>query len=224
MTISVVLPVRNGERHLAVALESVRAQTLAPDEIVLVDHGSTDRTREIAEGFAGVRVVPLSGGSQGDAFNAGIAAATGTLVAFQSDDDVWLPRRLERQTALLASTGAAGCVGLTEFFLEPGETPPPGFRAETLDGPRAVRLPEALLAERALFERLGGWRPEIGTSGDVDWFARVRDAGVELAVLDEVVVRKRVHGGAVTFIPGGPERGLLEAARASIARKKAGAG
>lgn len=220
MRISVVMPVRNSERWLAASLESVAAQSLAPVEVVLVDDASTDATREIAAGFDGVRVIPLVGGTLGDAFNEGIAATSGTHIAFQASDDLWLPRKLEGQSALLARTGAAACIGLTEFFVDPEDGAPPGFRHELLEAPRPARLPEALLADRALFERYGGWRPEIGSSGDVDWFARIHDAGVELAVLDEVVVHRRVHGASVTHASNRVNEGLLEAARAAIERKR----
>src|SRR5687768_741527 len=144
MTISVVMPVRDDERFLAAALGSIRAQTLRPDEVVLVDGGSTDGTRAIAAGFADVRVLDQRGATLGDAYNEGIAATSGDLLAFHAGDDVWLPAKLERQATLLAATGAAACVGLAEFFLEPGEEPPPGFRPELLEAPRPARIPETL--------------------------------------------------------------------------------
>ena len=55
--VSVVMPVKDGERYLAEALESVVAQTYAPHEIVVVDGASTDRSAEIARSYAGVEVI-----------------------------------------------------------------------------------------------------------------------------------------------------------------------
>ncbi len=70
--VSVVIPAFNVERYLAAAIESVRAQTLAPTEIIVVDDGSTDGTRAVAEA-AGVRVIAQSNAGVSAARNAGIA-------------------------------------------------------------------------------------------------------------------------------------------------------
>ena len=94
MNVSVVMAVRDGERYLAEALASVDAQTVAPLEVLLVDGGSRDATRAIAEGH-GARVLEQEGDTLADAFNTGIRAARGDAIAFLSHDDVWLPRKLE---------------------------------------------------------------------------------------------------------------------------------
>ena len=83
MNVSVVMAVRDGERYLAEALASVHAQTVAPLEILLVDGGSTDATREIADG-AGARVIEQRGDTLADAYNTGIEDARGDVVAFLS--------------------------------------------------------------------------------------------------------------------------------------------
>jgi glycosyltransferase involved in cell wall biosynthesis len=220
MTICVVMPVRDDAPFLSESLESVRAQTLRPSEVVLIDGGSTDGTQEVAARFPEVRLLAQRGPTLGDAYNEGIAATSAPLVAFHAGDDIWLPDKLERQAALLRETGSQACIGLAEFFLTEGEGPPPGFRTELLDGPQPARIPETLLCERALFERFGGWRPELSPSGDVDWFARIMDGGVAVPVLDAVVVRKRVHASSITHRTTEGVGGLLETARASIARKR----
>ena len=72
MKLSVVVPVFDGARWLAAALESARAQTLPPDEIVVVDDGSTDDSAAIARAVPGVRVVTQP--------HAGVAAARTSIV------------------------------------------------------------------------------------------------------------------------------------------------
>ena len=156
MNVSVVMAVRDGERYLAEALASVDAQTVAPLEVLLVDGGSRDATRAIAEGH-GARVLEQEGDTLADAFNTGIRAARGDAIAFLSHDDVWLPRKLELQRAALAR--AEACVCHAEFFLD--AEPPPGFRPELLDGPRPVRVMEALAARSALFDAVGLLRPDV---------------------------------------------------------------
>ena len=103
-----------------------------------------------------------------------------------------------------------------EFFLD-GE-PPPGFRPELLDGPRPVRVMEALAVRRELFARVGGLRAEVSPADDVDWFARVQDAGHEVVVLPETLLRKRVHAASTAHTSPMPLTRLL---RASVERKRA---
>lgn len=220
MTVSVVMAVRDGERYLDEALASVRAQTVAPFEVLLVDGGSRDGTRAIAA-RAGARVLDQEGDTLADAYNTGIAAARGEVVAFLSHDDVWLPRKLELQLARLGSVDA--CVCHAEFFLEPGSEPPPGFRPELLGVPRPVRIMEALAARRSLFERVGGLRPAVSPADDVDWFARAQDLGHPIALLPETLLRKRVHAGSTAHTSPTAPAALVRLLRDSVKRKRAAA-
>lgn len=108
-TVSVVIPLFDKGRHIARALESVRAQTLAPLEVIVVDDGSTDGGDAIAEAFPGViflrRGAPGPGGYA--ARNAGVAHARGDLIAFLDADDEWRPDHLAHLTAAMARTPGA---------------------------------------------------------------------------------------------------------------------
>ena len=95
--VSVITVVKNGERYLAEALQSILNQTLPPCEIILVDGQSTDRTAEIARSFAGLRYLCQQDQGLANARNLGIAAAQGELVAFLDHDDLWPPEKLDTQ-------------------------------------------------------------------------------------------------------------------------------
>src|SRR5438132_1043304 len=95
--VSVIMPVKDGEPYLAEALESALAQTHEPHEIVVVDGGSTDRSREIACSYAGVDVVQQRGTGFAGAWNEGVAASSGDILAFIDSDDLWESTKLERQ-------------------------------------------------------------------------------------------------------------------------------
>jgi glycosyltransferase involved in cell wall biosynthesis len=97
--ISVIVPARNEEASLADCLQSLVSQTGVPFEIIVVDDHSTDRTREIAESFAGVRIIeagPLPQGWTGknNAVTAGAKAAHGAWLLFTDADTVHLPGSL----------------------------------------------------------------------------------------------------------------------------------
>lgn len=96
MNVSVVIPCFNAAEYLGTAIESVLAQTRPPAEIIVSDDGSTDDSVRIAESF-GVTVVRGEHGGTSKARNAGIAAASGELIAWLDADDLWLPAKLERQ-------------------------------------------------------------------------------------------------------------------------------
>ena len=116
LVISVVIPCYNGARHLHEALASVRAQLRQPLEVILVDDGSTDDSRDIAEAY-GARVVTQVNRGEGAARNAGIRAASGQLVASLDADDRWRPHHLSTVAALLdEEPTAVGAFGAVQRF------------------------------------------------------------------------------------------------------------
>ena len=102
--VSVVIPTYNRRLYLADALASVRAQTWPGWECVVADDGSSDGTRELVESLAAsdgrIRFLPFGRRTgPGAARNRGVAAATGSVVAFLDSDDCWMPTALEGHLA-----------------------------------------------------------------------------------------------------------------------------
>lgn len=105
-TVTVVIPVFNGENYLGEAITSVLNQTYRDFEIVVVDDGSQDNTWAVIEQFAAahpahVRGIRKENGGVSSALNAGIVGARGKYVAWLSHDDRFVPRKLELQMELL---------------------------------------------------------------------------------------------------------------------------
>ncbi len=221
--VSVILAVRNGRRYLREALDSVVGQDYPDFEVVVVDGQSTDGTAAIIRSYPAIRYVWQEGRGIADAWNTGIAAAYGDLLAFMSCDDLWPSHKLSRQAAFMAERPSLQySVTLMRFFLQEGQAPPPGFRRELLAGEPVGLCMEALMARRSVFDHIGGFDTAFyPCSEDTDWFARAIDAGVEMAVLREVLLEKRIHSES-TVATGGSEVNnlLLRALRASIARKR----
>ncbi len=100
--ISAVIPAYNNGKYIGRAIESVLAQSYKPLEVIVVDDGSTDNTKEIVASFGDeVRYIHKDNGGASSARNAGILAAKGDWVAFLDADDQWLPCRLKNQVLLL---------------------------------------------------------------------------------------------------------------------------
>ncbi len=221
LTTSVIVIARNAERHIAEALGSIAASTLRPDEVVVVDGDSTDATREIAARFDFVRIVRQQSKGISHAYNEGIASTTGTLIAFLSADDRWMPDKHERQVAAFRGDPTLDMVAChVQHVLEPGCEIPPGFRASLLDAPVPAFIMETVLIRREAFSRVGVFDPALGVSGDTDWFARARDAGLHSSVLPETLVWKRVHDRNSSLNESDINTLLLRAMRGSLARKR----
>jgi glycosyltransferase involved in cell wall biosynthesis len=123
--VSVIMPFFASVQFITEAIESVRAQSFQDWELLLCDDGSSDGSTLIARGYAEldparVRWLQHAGHENRGASatrNVGIAHARGDLIAFLDADDVWLPRKLEEQVALLdAQQTADALVGSTEFW------------------------------------------------------------------------------------------------------------
>lgn len=192
--ISAIIVVRNGERFLTDALQSVIQQTRPPDEIIVVDGQSTDRTAEIAQDFPGVRYFLQPDLGIANARNLAIAAAAGDFVAFLDADDTWTADKLAVQMAYMQAHPALmyTTTWLNHFF-DPVCPPRPGYRPEGFGQGIEGRFPGTMLARRTVFAQVGPFNPAYAIAFEVDWFARAQDAGVPADVIKTVLLHKRIH-------------------------------
>jgi GT2 family glycosyltransferase len=223
-SVSVVIPVLDGERFLAEAIASANAQTYSPLEVIVVDDGSSDGSAELAERL-GARVLRRPHRGVSAARNAGIAAARGDLIALLDADDRWPAERLAVQVERLQERPELGFViGRARLFLDPGTPRPDWFTDDLAMGETALAR-ATLLARRELFERIGGFDESSDICEDLDWLVRARDAGIPYEVLDDVLVEYRVHGGNTGLSRRDDlEKGLLRTLRSSVNRKRSLAG
>ncbi len=218
--VSVIVAVRNGERFLGQALDSILVQDWRPIEILLIDGHSSDRTVEVARSYPLVRVIPQQNHGVSDSYNLGIAVAAGEFISFLSHDDFWAAGKLKWQMpSLLADPECDYVVGRVKFFLDPGCALPAGFRPELLEGDRVAYIMETLLARKSVFQKVGGFDPLLTSAEDVDWFCRAKDQKIRHAVVNEVVVHKRVHDTNLSLNDANGNAMLLKLLRQSIARK-----
>lgn len=181
MRVSVVIPAYNAGSTISAALSSVTAQTAVPDEIVVVDDGSTDGTSEIvrASGWP-VRLLQQDRGGPSAARNAGIAAASGELIAFLDADDEWHPEKLERQLGLLAAVGSVAVA--TDWTRSPHTTPaPPEVHTSTITSAALLLLnrfqTSTVLARRDALEAVGGFDATLDGVEDWDLWLRLSEVG-----------------------------------------------
>ena len=101
MNVSAIIPTFNSAAFISEAIDSVRAQTCSVDEIVIVDDGSTDATKEIAAGYPEVRLICQNHLGPAAARNTGIRQVRTQYIAFLDSDDIWLPNKIETQMSAL---------------------------------------------------------------------------------------------------------------------------
>jgi len=100
--ISVVIPAFNAGHFIKRTIDSVLAQTLPADEIIVVDDGSTDNTAQVVKSYGEkVRYIYQENAGDGPARNTGIRSAKNEWIAFLDHDDEWLPEKLQLQMELL---------------------------------------------------------------------------------------------------------------------------
>ncbi len=197
-SLSVICPAWQAERTLAETLASVCTQTLPPAEVLVVGDVSTDSTANIAEAN-GARVIRQAHAGAAAALNTGIAASQGQLLAFVDADDLWTPEKLARQVQVLtADPELSGVVGQMESFLCPSLPPELASRYRLSEVPQRAWVIGTLLAHRAAFAVVGPLAEEMTAGYMADWFDRARHARLRFAVLDHVVLRRRIHPGTLS--------------------------
>ncbi|HVW48315.1 MAG TPA: glycosyltransferase [Solirubrobacterales bacterium] len=204
-TVTAVVRVFDGERHVAEALDSILAQTRPADEIVVVDDGSTDGTAAILAGYGDrIRVVHQENRGHRAALDRAFEEAHCDYVANCDVDDVWEPDKLARQVAALrahsevdVAFGAARLFGARDGIFHPpypgfGVLEPDRFRHELY---RADRIcASSAIVRRELFLRLGRFGlPGTDVCEDYDYWLRAAGSGATFFQDDATLVGYRVH-------------------------------
>lgn len=142
--VSAVVPVYNGARFLAEAIDSALRQEEIEVEVVVVDDGSTDDTPAVIRSY-GSRIVALRQRNRGlaAARNAGIARSSGEQIAFLDADDAWEPAKSRRQLAYLDAHPACGLVFCDAYRMDAA-----GLRGEPILGAGARAIPTGRCLER----------------------------------------------------------------------------
>ena len=231
--VSVVMPVRDAERFVARAVNSILTQTLGDLELIVVDHASSDRTPEILSGIARedarLRVRRLDADvGLAEALNRACEEARGPLIARMDGDDVAMPGRLERQAAYLADHPSVALVGGAALVIDDAGTgyhtrrPPtgdPDIRAILLV--RNCFIHPTVMARRGALSQVGGYRAKFTRAEDYDLWLRLAERH-ELANLPEVVLHYRVHAAQVSHRALEQQVVSALAAQAASRRRRAG--
>jgi glycosyltransferase involved in cell wall biosynthesis len=218
-SVSVVIPTFNRAEFIGETIESVISQSREPEEVIVVDDGSTDDTEAVVRGFKG-NVLYIRTENQGvcAARNLGVKSSTGNVIAFCDSDDVWLPTKLDVQMSLHRRFGVD--YSFTNFLLLENSQ----VRGKKFDSvpksflPMAKRVEEAMLVtthpiyevllksqpifpstlvmSRGFFERVGRFKAELGRTAAEDLEFTLRCSQHHpLGIIEQPLVKIRKHAG-----------------------------
>jgi glycosyltransferase involved in cell wall biosynthesis len=199
-SVSVVIPTYNRSVVLRRALESVVAQTRPPDEVIVVDDGSTDDTVEWVEReLPDMTLMRRSNYGVSNARNRGVEAAGSEWIAFLDSDDEWRPEKLEKQLWALAENPGYHLCHTNEVWVRDGRRVNEGKRHAKTGGrifqrclPLCVISPSSTVIRRALLGALGGFDETMPVCEDYDMWLRVCSLHPVLFLEEALTVK---HGG-----------------------------
>lgn len=202
--VSVIIPNYNYERYLREAIDSALGQTYPNIEVIIVDDGSHDGSREIIESY-GDKITPVFQQNQGvsAARNNGVATCRGEFVAFLDADDIWVPEKIERQMAEFQTHDRVGLVHCSMTLI----TPDGRVIGEISQGQDGAVAHEFLLFERGVvigaastaivlrkaFDEVGGFDKRLSTAADWDFCYRL-STNYEIGFVREPLALYRMHG------------------------------
>jgi glycosyltransferase involved in cell wall biosynthesis len=198
--VSVIIPTFNRRDHISKAITSVLQQTRLPDEILIIDDGSTDDTpKRLPHQFPQTRYIRQDNMGVSAARNRGIEESSGDWLAFLDSDDEWLPRKLERQVEALTRAPHFQMCHTNEIWIRNGRRVNPMKKHEKHGGnifryclPLCVISPSSVILHRSVFERVGRFDEQLPVCEDYDLWLRITPL-YPVLYLDEPFVVK--HGG-----------------------------
>jgi glycosyltransferase involved in cell wall biosynthesis len=208
--VSVILPTYNRGWILTEAIDSVLAQDYKDYELIVVDDGSTDNTRQILEPY-GQNIIVLRQTNRGvsAARNRGIAQAGGQLAAFLDSDDLWLPRKLSRQVDFFNLNPDAVINQTEEIWIRNGVRVNPKDRHRKPSGmifERSLELclvsPSAVMIKKTLFDAVGVFDENLPACEDYDLWLRI-SCRYPIHLIDTPLIIKRGgHQDQLSKAPG----------------------
>jgi len=197
MLVSIVTPVRNGERFVAETVKSVLAQGYPHLEYIVVDGGSTDGTLDILAQFADrITIVRGPDAGQADAINRGFVLARGEIFGWLNADDLYLPGAIEAVVKMFDERPDAGVVYGEADHVDDEERVIDAYPVESFDAAslerRCIICQPAAFVRRAVFAAAGGVDPRLHYALDYDLWIRL-SRSTRFAFLRRRLARSRMH-------------------------------
>jgi len=204
-TVSVIIPNYNRSGLIGTTIENLLSQTQPPQEIIVVDDGSTDDSLSVIRSYGSrVTLLQQSNAGPGAARNAGLKIATARYIQFQDSDDLLSLNKLEEQAKILESTGAdlvlgpwahvmigVDAVGFESCVLQQ-DAPPDSIPLSSWLLRGWATIFQSLMFRRSFLEGVGGYRTDLRYGEDMEYFFRILAASPRTAFAGNVLTLYRV--------------------------------
>lgn len=219
---SVIIPVRNGERHLREALTSVLSQLAPTDQVLVVDNNSEDASIAVASEFdARVTILTCAKLGPSPPRNEGLRHATGAHIAFLDHDDIWPPgRHFALLDALRQHPEANAACGRILIRSDPGDTSPSMVMLHGRIEPNISLMP--CLFRRAIIKKTGYFDEGMRLGEDTDFVVRMRSHGVRYTLVETDALIYRRHDKNSTQVVKATRESLFDVLRHHLDRKRGG--
>ena len=202
---SVVVPAYDRAGIIGETIEDILRQTYARMEIIVVDDGSTDSTRDVLASYGErIRWVTQKNAGPAAARNRGIGMAKGEIIAFQDSDDAWHPTKIERQIALLQKAPETVCCvcnciielqGIVARSFETATLNPPieegiWFNPAEVLATRFILFNQAVAIRRNVLERIGGFDESLRLMEDMEMALRLSLEGPWTFIREPLATRQ----------------------------------
>jgi len=220
--ISVIITAYNIEKYIAEAIKSVLVQTVSPVEIIVIDDGSTDATKNIVASFgSGIKYVYQGNAGAAAARNKGVSSTTGDYIAFLDGDDMWLEEKLKKQIQALSDTPDIQMVftQLQNFYS-------PELSNDVIQNMHAPMHPidgytaSTILIQKQIFFDVGYFKAEYDLGEFIDWYSKAQEKGLQGYCIPEVLVKRRLHKTNQGIRKQHSRKDYLTIIRAKLARQK----
>ncbi len=210
---TVIIPTYNRVKTLERSIRSILAQTYTDYELIIIDDGSTDNTKELIMEIKDDRIhyikSPVNRGAA-NARNIGIRAAKGEYIAFQDSDDEWVPDKLEKQVKVLDSTDAEIGMVYSRFFYDLGgnrilKHPPESMSYEEKSGyiyPQMLKQnligTPTMLVRKECLNKVGMFNASLKSLEDWELCLRISKE-YKVYFIDELLHKAYITPGSLSF-------------------------
>jgi len=219
MKISLIIPSYNRSSYLKRALQSVLSQSHLPNEIIVVDDGSSDNTADMLRNeFPQVTYLYQENKGVSSARNLGIKHATGDWIAFLDSDDTWLSHKLEKQVSALHQSPELKICHTEEIWIRNGVRVNAMNKHKKSGGwifkqclPLCAMSPSSILIHRSIFERLGLFDESLVACEDYDLWLRISNQYPVLFIEQALINKYGGHEDQLSHQHWGMDRFRIQA-------------
>ena len=201
--ISVIVAYHNEARYIADAARSVESHDYRPIELIMVDDGSTDGSRQALAEVEGADIQIVhqhhaTAKGLSAARNTGLLSATGDYITYLDGDDMLAPGRLRKMLEILENDRTIDVlIGTDVLVVEPGAQVPAPVLAGRVDG-RHTYIP-SMLYSRRVHEVVGGFDTRFKLCEDVDWINRAAALDMRVETCEVLATKRRIHGSNMSY-------------------------